>query len=65
MPRTAERKLREKLRQEESEAWDEYLEATRHRDSGFGYEELEDWAWSRLRERLRELEAWRLRLTDE
>lgn len=35
----------------QADAWFEYLEATRG-EAGVRYEELESWAWARLRQRL-------------
>jgi hypothetical protein len=46
------RDLREALALEEADAWFEYLDATRA-PGGAPYEELEPWAWARLRQRLR------------
>ena len=46
---------------EEADAWFEYLEATRGQ-TAVRYQELEPWAWSRLRQRLRALRARRARL---
>jgi hypothetical protein len=46
---------------EEADAWFEYLEATRGQ-SEMRYQELEPWAWSRLRQRLRAIRARRARL---
>ena len=40
--------------QEVAAAWDEYLESTRGQDPA-RYTEVESWAWSRLKARLREL----------
>ena len=38
---------------EEADAWFEYLEATRWHAAAGRYDEVEPWAWSRLRQRLR------------
>src|SRR3954452_9184086 len=46
---------------EEADAWFEYLEATRGQGEA-RYAEVEPWAWSRLRQRLRALRARRARL---
>ena len=46
---------------EEADAWFEYLEATRSQ-SETRYHEIEPWAWSRLRQRLRTIRARRARL---
>jgi hypothetical protein len=46
---------------EEADAWFEYLEAT-HAQSEARYQEIEPWAWSRLRQRLRAIRARRARL---
>jgi hypothetical protein len=46
---------------EEADAWFEYLEATRGQGES-RYGEVEPWAWSRLRQRLRALRARRARL---
>jgi hypothetical protein len=46
---------------EEADAWFEYLEATRGQGEQ-RYGEIEPWAWSRLRQRLRALKARRQRL---
>ena len=46
---------------EEADAWFEYLEATRGQGE-VRYGEVEPWAWSRLRQRLRALRARRARL---
>lgn len=53
---------KEALQLEVSEAWSEYLESTKHRDSNFGYEELEMWAWHRLQGRLRAIQQRSKRL---
>lgn len=63
MPKVSD-KAQQTLREEESEAWSEYLEATRYRDSDLGYEEVEGWAWTRLCTRLAEVEVWRGHLSE-
>ena len=47
---------------EEADAWFEYLEAVRDGAPTGCYEEVESWAWSRLAQRLRNVEAERSRL---
>lgn len=49
------------LRVEECDAWFEYLESTRAQ-SEVRYREVEPWAWSRLRQRLRAIAARRSKL---
>jgi len=49
------------LRSEELSAWHEYLTATRHQPEA-RYDEVEPWAWARLRARLRAVTARRHRL---
>ena len=51
----------ELLAHEESEAWLEYLEATRGQ-TGARYCEIESWAWARLEQRLRAIRARRARV---
>jgi hypothetical protein len=46
---------------EEVDAWFEYLDATRAQAEE-RYHEIEPWAWSRLRQRLRAIKARRARL---
>jgi len=46
---------------EESDAWFEYLEATRAQ-SALRYVEIEPWAWARLRQRLRAIKTQRAKL---
>lgn len=46
---------------EEADAWFEYLAATRGQSS-VRYRELEPWAWARLSQRLRAINARRARL---
>jgi len=49
---------RELLAIDESDAWGEYLESTRH-EGLFTYDEVEPWAWARLVRRLRVIAARR------
>jgi hypothetical protein len=46
---------------EEADAWFEYLEATREQ-SEVRYQEVEPWAWARLSQRLRAVNARKARL---
>jgi hypothetical protein len=47
---------------EEADAWFEYLEAVRtHANSG-RYDEIEPWAWARLRQRIQAVERERSRM---
>ena len=46
---------------EEADAWFEYLEATRGQGET-RYQEVEPWAWSRLRQRQRAIRARKARL---
>jgi hypothetical protein len=46
---------------EEADAWFEYLEATRGQ-SPLRYDEIEPWAWARLRQRLRAIKVRRAKL---
>ena len=46
---------------EEADAWFEYLEAIRGQ-TALRYEEIEGWAWGRLRQRLRTIESRREKL---
>ena len=46
---------RDALAVEEADAWFEYLDATRSQPSPARYDEVEPWAWARLRQRLRAL----------
>ena len=48
--------VRELLEIEEADAWLEYLRATREAPASC-YENVERWAWSRLRGRLRTIRA--------
>jgi hypothetical protein len=47
---------------EEADAWFEYLEAVRAHTASGDYDEVEPWAWARLAQRLRAVEAGRLEL---
>jgi hypothetical protein len=53
---------REALAIEEADAWFEYLESTQAEISSGRYEEVEPWAWARLRQRLRMVERKRSRI---
>jgi hypothetical protein len=53
------RDSREDLAIEEADAWFEYLESTQAEVATGRYEEVEPWAWSRLRQRLRAVERKR------
>ena len=53
---------RELLVIEEADAWFEYLEAVRAHAASGRYDEVEPWAWARLAQRLRAIEAGRLEL---
>jgi hypothetical protein len=53
---------REALAIEEADAWFEYLESTQAEISSGRYEEVEPWAWARLRQRLRTVERKRSRI---
>jgi hypothetical protein len=53
---------REALAIEEADAWFEYLESTQAEIGSARYEEVEPWAWARLRQRLRSVERKRSRL---
>ena len=55
------REAHELLMIEEADAWFEYIEATRGQ-SLRRYAEVEPWAWARLSQRLRALQARRRRL---
>jgi hypothetical protein len=46
----------------EADAWFEYLEEVRTHASSRRYDEVEPWAWARLRQRLHAVEAERSRL---
>ncbi|HEX2045315.1 MAG TPA: hypothetical protein VHF23_06800 [Gaiellaceae bacterium] len=56
------REARETLAIEEADAWFEYLESTQAEVSSGRYEEVEPWAWARLRQRLRAVERKRSRI---
>ncbi len=58
---TSEREGHELLLIEEADAWFEYLEATRAQ-TPLRYGEIEPWAWARLKQRLRAIEARRAKL---
>ena len=55
------REAEELLEIEEADAWFEYLESTRAQSSP-RYREIEPWAWARLNQRLRALQARRAKL---
>ncbi len=55
------RQAHELLMIEEADAWFEYLDATRGQ-AAVRYSRLEPWAWMRLRQRLRAIDARRARL---
>ena len=46
---------------EEADAWFEYADATKGQAGG-RYEEIEPWAWARLRQRLRAIKTRRAKL---
>ena len=48
---------------EEADAWFEYLEAVREEGRTARYDEIESWAWARLRQRLRLVETKRSELS--
>ena len=54
--------VEEELVIEEADAWFEYLEATRAETEANRYDEVEPWAWARLRQRIRAVERKRARL---
>ena len=56
-----QRQAHELLLIEEADAWFEYLEAIRGQTE-VRYAELEPWAWARLRQRLRAVNARREKL---
>jgi hypothetical protein len=63
MTTTDSREAHDALAIEEADAWFEYLEAVRaHVESG-RYDEVEPWAWARLRQRLRAVDSERSRLS--
>ena len=47
---------------EEADAWFEYLESTRWHGASGRYDEVEPWAWARLRQRLRAVKTRRAKL---
>ena len=55
------RDQREELAIEEADAWFEYLESTQAEVAGGRYDEVEPWAWVRLKQRLRAVERKRSR----
>ena len=57
----SKREAEELLLIEEADAWFEYLETTRSQSEN-RYHEIEPWAWSRLMQRLRAVNARRARL---
>jgi hypothetical protein len=54
-----ERDAREELAIAEADAWFEYLEATQAEIATGRYDEVEPWAWARLKQRLRTVERRR------
>jgi hypothetical protein len=50
---------REELAIEEADAWFEYLESTQAEVATGRYDEVEPWAWARLKQRLRGVERKR------
>lgn len=62
MARTEPQEAHEILRNEEADAWFEYLDATRGQ-SAQRYVEVEPWAWSRLGRRLQAIRARRSKLS--
>ena len=56
------RDLREELAIEEADAWFEYLESTQVEIAPGRYDEIEPWAWARLKQRLRAVERKRTKL---
>ncbi len=59
MPTDNSRGSSEALAIEEADAWFEYLEAVRTHSRTGRYEDVEPWAWARLTQRLRVVEATR------
>ena len=57
------RSAHETLAIEEADAWFEYLEVVRAHCGSGRYDEVEPWAWARLRQRLKRVEAARGRLS--
>ncbi|HZO35109.1 MAG TPA: hypothetical protein VFB17_08545 [Gaiellaceae bacterium] len=58
---TGNQEAHELLLMEEADAWFEYLESTRGQ-ANTRYGEVEPWAWARLAQRLRAIQARRARL---
>jgi hypothetical protein len=56
------RDQREELAIEEADAWFEYLEATQAEAASGRYDEVEPWAWARLKQRLRAVERRRSKI---
>ena len=56
------RNASEALAIEEADAWFEYLEAVRAHQRSGRYDEVEPWAWARLSQRLRDVDAERAQL---
>jgi hypothetical protein len=54
-----ERDVHEELAIEEADAWFEYLEATQAEVATGRYDEVEPWAWARLKQRLGTVERRR------
>jgi hypothetical protein len=52
---------REALAIAEADAWFEYLEAIQAESASGRYDEIEPWAWARLKQRLRSVERKRSR----
>jgi len=61
MALTGNQEAHELLQIEEADAWFEYREAT-HGQLATRYGEIEPWAWARLQQRLRAIDARRARL---
>jgi hypothetical protein len=61
MALTGNQESHELLLIKEADAWFEYLEAIRGQN-GLRYAEIEPWAWARLQQRQRSIQARRLRL---
>ena len=61
MALTGHQEATELLMIEEADAWFEYLEAVRGQ-SALRYVEVEPWAWARLSQRLRAIQARRAKL---
>ena len=56
------RELHEVLALEEADAWFEYLDTTRAETCSLRYDDIEPWAWARLKQRLRATTARRSQL---